>query len=127
MLPHEKMLVERLKNEPFALLGINSDGPRDLDKSASPEEIRKQTNAYCKKLFAENGVTWRNAIDLDTSGAWASKWNVSGWPTIYILDVEGRIRYRDLRDEQMEHAVMELLAEAKAKSKAAGDARNDKH
>ncbi len=114
MLPHEKELVERLKNEPFALLGINSDSPRDLPKDASPEEVRKRTNAYCKKLFAENGITWRNAIDLSTSGEWATKWNVSGWPTIYILDVHGRIRYRDLRDEQMEHAVLELIAEAKA-------------
>lgn len=118
MLPHEKMLVERLKNEPFALLGINSDSPSDLDPSASPEELRKQTNAYCKKLFAENGITWRNAIDLNTSGAWATKWNVSGWPTIYILDADGRIRFRNLRDEAMEHAVLELIAETKAKAAA---------
>jgi hypothetical protein len=116
MLPHEKELVERLKNEPFALLGINSDRPRDLPKDAPPDEVRKLTNEYCKTLFKENGITWRNAIDLDTSGEWASKWNVRGWPTIYILDAEGRIRFRDLRDEELERAVMELLAEAKSKA-----------
>lgn len=26
MLPHEKALVQRLADQPFALLGINSDG-----------------------------------------------------------------------------------------------------
>lgn len=124
MLPHEKMLVERLKNEPFALLGINSDSPPELAKDASPEEIRRQTNAYCKKIFAENGITWRNAIELNTSGAWPTKWNVTGWPTIYILDVDGRIRFRDLRDEEMERAVLELIAEAK--TKAAADSKSDK-
>jgi hypothetical protein len=118
MLPHEKELVERLKNEPFALLGINSDSPRDLPEDAPPDEVRRLTNEHCKKLFKDNGITWRNAIDLDTSGEWATKWNVRGWPTIYILDAEGRIRFRDLRDEAMERAVLELIAEAKAKAGA---------
>jgi hypothetical protein len=39
---------------------------------------------------------------------------VRGWPTIYVLDANGVIRYRDVRDKQMEDAVMTLLAEAKA-------------
>lgn len=123
MLPHERELVEHLKNEPFALLGVNSDSPRDLPKDASPDEARRLTNEHCKTLFEANGITWRNAIDLSTSGEWARKWNVQGWPTIYILDAEGRIRHRDLRDAEMERAVLELIEEAKskAKSEAAGE------
>jgi hypothetical protein len=125
MLPHEKELVERLKNEPFALLGINSDSPSDLPEDATPEERRKRTNEYCKKLFKEQGITWRNAIELDTSGPWPTKWNVSGWPTIYILDAEGRIRFRDLRDHAMEEAVLKLLEEAKQKPGQKPDAKPD--
>jgi hypothetical protein len=98
MLPHEKELVERLKDEPFALLGINSDG--DVDS--------------VKKILAEQGITWRQAIDGDTNGPWATRWNVRGWPTIYVIDANGVIRYRDVRDKAMEDAVMTLLAEAKA-------------
>ena len=97
MLPHEKELVERLKDEPFALLGINSDGTAD--------EV--------KKILARESITWRQAIDGDTSGPWATKWNVNGWPTIYVLDANGVIRYRDVRDQAMEDAVLELIAEAK--------------
>ncbi len=97
MLPHEKALVERLKNEPFALIGINSDGDAEA----------------CRKILAREGITWRNAVDGDTSGPWATQWNVQAWPTIYVLDAEGVIRYRDVRDEQMEEAVLKLLAEAK--------------
>jgi len=99
MLPHEKALVQRLKDQPFALLGINSDG--------EAEEV--------KKMLAEQGITWRQALDGDTSGPLATRWNVQGWPTIYILDAEGKIRFRDLRDEEMEKAVNELLAELAAK------------
>lgn len=96
MLPHERSLVKRLEDKPFALLGINSDGDA----------------ATAKKLLEKGNITWRNAIDVSPGGPLATKWNVNGWPAIYILDVEGRIRYRDLRDEEMEAAVMELLAEA---------------
>ena len=98
MLPHERTLVKRLESEPFALLGINSDGPAD--------EVRK--------ILAKEGISWRQAIDEGTAGPLATAWNVHGWPTIFILDAEGRIRYRDLRDQAMEDAVMTLLAELKA-------------
>jgi hypothetical protein len=95
MLPHEKAMVERLKNRPFALIGINSDGDRSV----------------VKKILNENGITWRNAIDVSTSGVLARRWNVRGWPTIYILDAKGVIRYRGLRDQEMEDAVVRLLDE----------------
>jgi hypothetical protein len=96
MIPHEKQLVERMKNRSFALIGINSDGGRDA----------------LTKILKENGISWRNAVDGDTSGPIATRWNVHGWPTIYILDAQGLIRFRDLRDKQMEEAVETLLREA---------------
>jgi len=98
MLPHEKELVERLKNQPFALLGINSDG--DADR--------------VKKILADRGITWRQAIDGGTDGPLATKWNVHGWPTIFVLDSKGVIRYRDVREKQMDEAIDALLAEAGA-------------
>jgi hypothetical protein len=98
MIPHEKELVERLKNEPFALLGINSDGPA--------EEV--------KKILVKEGIAWRQAIDGSTEGPWATKWGVSGWPTIYILDAKGVIRHKNLRGKPMEEAAIKLIAEAKA-------------
>jgi len=97
MLPHEKALVERLKDEPFALLGINSDG--------TAEEL--------KPILADHGITWRQAVDGSTSGPLATQWNISGWPTIFVVDAEGKIRHRDLRDQELEDAVVALIAEAK--------------
>jgi hypothetical protein len=99
MIPHEKSLVKRLEGKPFALIGINSDGDADA----------------VKKILAENQITWRQAIDMSTEGKWATAWNVRGWPTIYVLDQKGVIRYRDVRDEEMEEAVLKLLAEADVK------------
>ncbi len=95
MLPHEKTLVERLKDKPFALIGINSDGPADK----------------VKKICEEQGITWRNAVEGSTTGPLPTKWNVQGWPTIYVLDAKGVIRYKNVRDQQMDEAVDALLKE----------------
>ena len=98
MLPHSKALVERLKDEPFAFIGINSDG--------KAEEVREK--------FAKEGITWRQAIDVTSRGPWASKWNIQGWPTIYVIDAKGVIRKRGfLSSEDIDKAVEELLADAK--------------
>ena len=97
MLPHEKALVKRLAGEPFALLGMNSDG--------DAETVRK--------ILAENQIDWRQGILGSTDGGLAKTWNVNSWPTIYVLDAKGVIRYRDVRDQQMEEAVTKLLAELK--------------
>ena len=101
MYPHERSLVKRLENEPFALIGVNRDP--DLDK--------------LKQRIEEEQITWRSfwCGPEGTRGPIPTAWNVSGWPTIYVLDAEGRIRFKGVRGEDMDHAVDELLAELKAK------------
>ncbi len=94
MLPHEREMVIRLKDKPFTLLGINSDESRSALREILKDEKITWPNIY-------GGPTNKNAI--------ARKWNVWGWPTIYILDHEGIIRHKGLRDEAMEEAVNELL------------------
>jgi predicted GTPase len=102
MLPHEKEMVKRLADKSFALIGINSDGDRSV-----VNEILKREN-----------ITWRQVIDGNTRGPLATSWNVKGWPTIYILDAKGVIRYKDLRNEKMEEAVKTLLKEAEVEAEA---------
>jgi hypothetical protein len=101
MFPHERSPVKRLAGKPFALLGINSDPDRHTLKAAMEKE----------------NITWRSWWDGgSTSGPLATQWNVSGWRTIYVLDAEGVIRYKNVRGEKMDEAVDTLLAELDAKS-----------
>jgi hypothetical protein len=37
MLPHEKALVKRMQQQPFALIGVNNDGPATEVLPALPE------------------------------------------------------------------------------------------
>lgn len=97
MYPHERSLVKRLADAPFALIGVNSD----TDKK------------QLKERMAEENITWRSFWNgpLGTSGPISARWGVTGWPTIYVLDHEGVIRFKGVRNEAMDRAVDQLLAE----------------
>lgn len=60
----------------------------------------------------KENITWRSWWDGgNTSGPIAKAWNIKGWPTIYVLDAKGVLRYRDLRDKELDAAVDALLKE----------------
>jgi hypothetical protein len=137
MIPHEKTMVEKLKNRPFALLGINSDQDRDVLKDkqkakryaeistlpaaeraklpAADQTLLAQMHtanvAYLQKILKEQGISWRQAAQESTEGPIPTRWNVRGWPTIYVVDASGKIRFKDLRDQALEDAVVKLLDE----------------
>jgi len=97
MYPHERSLVKQLAGKPFALIGVNSD--KDREKT--------------REIVKEKNITWRSFWNGEkgTSGPISTEWNVEGWPTIYVLDADGVIRYRDVRGDAMDRAVETLLAE----------------
>src|SRR6266487_4177122 len=99
MYPHERSLVKRLAGKPFALLGVNSDKDR----------------AELKKVLTKENITWRSFWDGgNTQGPIAGRWNVSAWPTVYVLDPKGVIRFKDVSDKQLDEAVDFLLKEQEA-------------
>ena len=77
MFPHERSLVQKLQNKPFALLGVNSDEDR--------EEL--------KKTIVKEPITWRSFWDKSRSGLIAQRWQLQGWPTIFLIDKKGVIRH----------------------------------
>jgi hypothetical protein len=102
MLPGEKALVERLKDKPFALIGINSDGDA----------------AKVQGILKEQGISWRQAIDGTTRGPWATKWAIQGWPTLFVVDSKGVIRSIGHGEDEMVKAVETCLVEMGAMEKA---------
>ena len=106
MYPHERSLVKRLEGKLFALLGINSDPDKEK----------------LKKAMEKEHITWRSWWDRTTNGPIATEWNVHGWPTIYVLDHRGVIRYKEVRGEAMDKAVDTLLQEMEQAGKASSSA-----
>jgi len=97
MLPHERSLVKKLEGKPFALIGVNSDTDRDATK----------------KSMADRGLSYRSWWDgyltENTAGPIATNWAVSGWPTVYVIDASGVIRFVDLRQEDLLKGVRQVL------------------
>jgi hypothetical protein len=103
MYPHERSLVKRLADKPFALLGVNSDADREA----------------LKKVMEKEQITWRSFWNgpKGTDGPISNAWNVTGWPTIYVLDHKGVIRYKNVREQRMDEAVDALLKELEEEAK----------
>ena len=100
MYPHERSLVKRLEGKPFALLGVNSD--KDREKTI--------------EIMAKEQLTWPSFWnDGSTRGAISTTYRVRFWPTIYVLDADGIIRYRNVRGKAMDEAVDTLLKELASK------------
>jgi hypothetical protein len=94
--------VKRLADKLFVLLGVNSDRDRDLTK----------------KWLQQEKITWRSWWDGGTiGGPIARQWKVRFWPTTYVLDGEGIIRFKNVHGEALDRAVDTLLGEMEKKPK----------
>jgi peroxiredoxin len=95
--PDNRKLIETMNGRPFAFLGVMGD-----------QQIGTVTDAV------ENGTitwpVWWAGPDRKLS----NQWNVRGWPTIYVMDHTGTIRYINLRGELLRRAVHKLVAEAES-------------
>ena len=96
MYPHERSLVQQYQGKPVALLGINSDADRGM----------------LAEVMAKERISWRFWWDGgSTDGPISHLYKVGHWPTVYVLDGKGIIRYADVRGESLDHAVETLLHE----------------
>ena len=79
MYPHERSLVEEMKDKPFALIGVNSD---------------RLTTA--RQAVKDNNLNWRSFQNQPPGAAQpiSQEWSVQGWPTIVVLDEQMQIQYR---------------------------------
>lgn len=94
MYPHERSLVKKYP-EKFTILGVNSDDRDTL-----------------KRLRKNGTILWNSIWDGGSNdGPVAARWGVRSWPTLYLLDQKGVIRHIDLRGEELEKAIEELIGE----------------
>lgn len=95
-----------MENEPFALIGINTNG-------YTPEKL--------KEVMDKEKLNWRSYADTRPKsgagfGSISSTWNLQGTPTLFVLDHNGVIRYRWLGspgEKAIDAALALLVKEAK--------------
>ncbi len=84
--PRLRAIVEQYLHRTFMVLGINENDRREV----------------LKHLGANGEVTWRSWWDGDREDETRpifTRWNILGYPTFFVLDHHGVIRFRDLHPE----------------------------
>ena len=95
MYPHERSLVRILADKPFAIVGINSDKSPTIHKDAC----------------VPKNISWRSFMNVQGNQKISDKWQVVGWPTTYLIDKDGVIRFKNLRGDKLDRAIEVLMAE----------------
>jgi hypothetical protein len=99
MFGHERSLVERYREEPFVLLGVNTDVSREV----------------LQRTQEEQRLNWRSWWD-GPGGPLVARWGVVGLPAVYLLDHRGVIRFESLGApdfEKLEKQIEGLVREAR--------------
>jgi peroxiredoxin len=105
MYPQNRLLVEKLKDRPFTLLGVNTDDAARL-----------------RRVVDAKKVTWKSWADGPLPGPIATRYQIEGVPTMYVIDGQGVIRFKFggvVEGPALEEAVESLLAEVEAGSETA--------
>lgn len=92
-MPHLRELVELHKDDPFALIGINTGD--------APDDYRKGLKDF--------GVTWLSAYQGATSPI-ADLFKVSGYPTYLLIDADGKIVDKGHNGKAYDERIQEMIA-----------------
>lgn len=99
LVPHEKALFEKHKDQPFVLLGVNCGDKLDV----------------AKKTVADKQMAWPSWYDgEDLRGPIETDYDVPHWPRVFLIDAKGVIRHMDPETRELDDAVAKLLAELKS-------------
>lgn len=94
MIPHEREMVEARKDKKFKLISVSADA----EKKTLTDFLEKEEMPW---------VHWWDG----QRGKFGEAFQVRFFPTIYVLDHNGVIRYKHVRGKAMDEAVDALLAE----------------
>jgi peroxiredoxin len=96
MIPEERKVLEKFHDQPFTLLGVCGDSNvESAQKTAANEKI--------------NWPCWFDGA----FGAISRQYNITGWPTFYLIDENGKIAARDLDRDHLADEIGELLGKTK--------------
>ena len=107
--PFHRFVLENYGDRPIVLLGINSDAKLETARQAKIDENLPYRTWW-------DGHSQPDADVVAAEGPIATAWNVTGWPTIYILDDEGVIRFVGRRGGEFIAALDELYTEIRMRS-----------
>ncbi len=97
--PHERELAERHKDRPFTILGVDCEEKKDDGLKAVEQEK----------------MTWPSWFDgVPGEGPIVARYHVRAFPTSFVIDAKGLIRFKNAFGVKLDKAVEGLLNEAES-------------
>lgn len=100
--PYQRAMLDVFDEDDVALLGVNSDAKLETIVQAKEDEGLAYRTWW-------DGHSQPDAYMVAAEGPIATEWGVQGWPTIYVIDDEGVIRFVNKRGGALIDAVDQLL------------------
>lgn len=96
--PYDRFLLELYEHWPLTILSVDSSTDVDAARAVKAAEGLEYR-------------TWWDGPRAGQDGPIATAWNVSAWPSVYVLDGDGVIRFVNVRRENLMRVVRQLLDE----------------
>jgi thiol-disulfide isomerase/thioredoxin len=101
-IPHSRELVEKMKDKPFVFVSISSDA----EKKTLTDFLEKEKMPW---------THWWEGVKENSVG---NTWNITGIPTVYVIDAKGVIRFKQVgfnpaEADKLDKEVEKLLEEIK--------------
>ena len=93
-IPNLKELYEKIDKSEFEIIGIVGDSPPDV----------------LEKIIDEKAITWPQILSNDINKI-KEKYDISMYPTTFLLDTEGTIIAKNIRGKELENKVLSLINE----------------
>lgn len=90
--PHLKALYEKTDRNKFEIIGIVGDTPEKM----ALDRIKK------------DALPWKQILS-DSSNKIKKTFNITGYPTVFLINPEGVIIEKNLRGKQLEEKILELI------------------
>ena len=100
--PYQRAMLDLFDEDEVALLGVNSDAMLETIQQAKEDEGLDYRTWW-------DGHSQPDAETVAADGPIATEWGVRGWPTIYVIDDQGVIRFVNKRGGALIDAVDQLL------------------
>jgi len=95
--PQQEELAKKYAGKPLAIVSVSGDD----DVETVNEFLKKHPLPWTQ---------WWNGPE----GGVLDAWNVQAFPMVYLIDAKGIIRYRNIRDNELDKAVETLVKEAES-------------
>jgi peptide-methionine (R)-S-oxide reductase len=115
-LPFVKRWHERYKDKEFTIVGVHSP---EFDEERNVENVRKNV--------ASLGIRFPVITDNDFN-TWKS-YKVEAWPTIFVLDKSGKIRWQHVGEgayDETEQVIQKLIAEKSTSANGSAETKMSK-